>query len=367
MPSSSAGPALRSLLLGGALASAAVSATALCEDNVIERQLGAMGTWLSVQVEAPDRATALAASERAVAAVEAAEERLSTWRNSSELSQLNAAQRGRSIALSSLLARDLGLALGVAKETGGAFDPTIGALAQSWGLRTGGRLPSRDEIERARAATGYRLITLDGANAIRMHPDVVIEEGGFGKGVALDDAIDALRAAGATRGVLDLGGQIATFGGQQHEVGLADPRDRNRSVLRLRFTDASVSTSGNSEHAVRSGSERIGHLLDPRTGYPAPDFGSMAVIAKSAARADALSTALFVMGPDAALRWARTHRDVDVVVLIVKPNGLRVLASRRLEGRLSAVAAKVELAFDPPGSPALPSDEYHVKKPFRQP
>jgi thiamine biosynthesis lipoprotein len=313
----------------------------------VERRLGAMGTWLSLRVEAVDRPTAVAASERAVAAIESAEARLSTWRATSELSHLNAAPAGHPVVLSPELARDLRFALEIAAETGGAFDPTVGPLVRCWGLRTGGRRPSPDELERATAACGFRFLELTGRVATRRHDAVTLEEGGFGKGVGLDDAIDALRTAGATSAFLDFGGQIASFGGSAHEVDLADPRDRSRAILRLRLSDGSIATSGNSERGAGAGAERIGHLLDPRTGHPANDFGSMTVRADSAALADALSTALFVLGPDDALRFARLHPEIDLVAIEMTPGGLRVRASRGLKDRIRALVPEISPTTEP--------------------
>ena len=104
----------------------------------VERRVMLMGTSLEIAVEAADRAAGLAASERAVAALEAAEARLSTWRDDTELARLNRAPVGEPAALSPALARDLAAARRCWQETEGAFDPGVGALVRAWGLRTGG-------------------------------------------------------------------------------------------------------------------------------------------------------------------------------------------------------------------------------------
>ena len=88
---------------------------------------------------------------------------------------------------------------------------------------------------------------------------------------------------------------------------LADPRDRQRAVARIEIPSGSVATSGNSERGVVVDGRRIGHLLDPRTGRPAPDFGSLTVWAPTALEADCLATGLYVLGPEAALAWAERH------------------------------------------------------------
>src|SRR6185295_13164811 len=124
-------------------------------EAVLARRLASMGTTLDLTVLAVDRPAAVAASERAVEALEAAERRLSTWRDDTELAAVNRAPVGAPVPLSKELARDLAAALDCARETGGAFDPTVGALVAAWGLRHGGRHPSDPEIEAALRATGF--------------------------------------------------------------------------------------------------------------------------------------------------------------------------------------------------------------------
>jgi len=303
----------------------------------VERRVRSMGTWLTLRVEAVDRPAALAASERAIEAVAAAEDRLTTWSAASELSRLNAAPAGQPFALSAALARDLAFALDVAGQTERAFDPTVGALARAYDLRGVGRKPTPDEIAAARAACGPALLTLDGRRAVRRHPDVVVDEGAFGKGVGLDDALVALAAAGAAGALLDFGGQLAALGPREYEADLADPRDRARPVLRLRLSGGSFSTSGHGVHP--------GHLLDPRSGRPAPGFGSASVWAPGAALADALSTALFVLGPEEGPRLAAARPGIEAVSLTATPHGLRALATAGLRGRLEALIPELTIDY----------------------
>src|SRR5262252_7699160 len=179
---------------------------------MVERQLAAMGTRLRIVVSAADRATAFRASEAAAAAVEAAEQRLSTWRTDTELARLNRTPAGAPFAMSAELARDLDGAARWSLASGGAFDPGVGSLVDAFGLRHGGRIPDAAELAQARAASGFSLLERRGAVAVRTHPGLRIEEGGFGKGASLDDALAAAEAAGATGIVLDFGGQIALRG-----------------------------------------------------------------------------------------------------------------------------------------------------------
>jgi thiamine biosynthesis lipoprotein len=303
-----------------------------------------MGTSLEIAVEAMDRAAGLAASERAVRALETAEARLSTWRNDSELALLNRSPVGERRALSSALAADLDAAVRCARETDGAFNPAVGALVRAWGLREGGRIPSPEEQSAAVAESDLEGLTLAGGTAVRQRPGLILEEGGFGKGAGLGNALAALSGAGVSRASLDLGGQVAVLGGGWL-VPLADPRRRDHPVVALSIDGGSVSTSGNSERGVEVDGRRLGHILDPRTGEPAPDFGSVTVWTADPLRADCLSTGLYVLGPERALRWAASHPGVEVLVLRVEGDRLQALASPGLKGRLKTLDQEVEIEF----------------------
>jgi len=306
-----------------------------------------MGTSLDIAVEAVDRATALAASERAVAALEAAEARLSTWRDDTELARLNRAPVGEPVALSPELAAELATIRHWWEETGGAFDPGVGPLVRAWGLRTGGRSPSDDELRAAVAAGGLQGLRLDGRTAVRERADLMLEEGGWGKGAGLADALAALeKIPGVERAILDLGGQVAVFshGGAPWRVPVADPRRRDREVVALTIDRGSVATSGNSERGIVVAGRHLGHILDPRTGRPAPDFGSMTVWTADPLTADCLSK-LYVIGPEKALAWAKVHPGVEVVALRVRDGKLEALATPGLEGKIEALARNVSVCI----------------------
>ncbi|MEM7310940.1 MAG: FAD:protein FMN transferase [Planctomycetota bacterium] len=317
----------------------------------VERRVAAMGTLLVLDVGAPTRAEALRASEAAVRALARVEQRLSTWSSESELARLNAARVGEAFALSPELAAELARARELWRATGGAFDPGVGALVRAWGLREGGRKPSPDELAGAFAAGGFGALELGDGTATRLRAGLVLEEGGFGKGVGLDAALAALRDAGATDAVLDLGGQLAVLpggGDQETAFAVAHPRARAQAVVELRIGGGSLATSGNSERAIEVNGERRSHLIDPRTGEPAADFGSVTVWARDATTADALSTALFVLGPDAGLEWAAAHAGVEALYLVdADDGGLLAAGTAGLAGRAFALAEGLTLELAP--------------------
>jgi len=331
---------------------AAVSAR---EGNV-ERRVMLMGTALEIEVEATDRPAALAASEKAVVALEAAEARLSTWRDDSELARLNRAPVGERVALSPRLAADLATARHWWQETGGTFDPAIGPLVKAWGLRQGGRQPSEAERAAAMDASAMDGLELDHGIAVRRRAGLTLEEGAWGKGAGLADAIAALASDPAVRrATLDLGGQVALYDRQERsarapwKVPVADPRQRHQAVIELTVDGGSLSTSGDSERGIVVDGRKLSHHLDPRTGFPVPSFGSITVWTESPLDADCLSTGLYVMGPEKALDWVTGHPGIEALVLRPVPakrgEEIEALATAGFAGRLRALESTVHIHF----------------------
>lgn len=209
------------------------------------------------------------------------------------------------------------------------------------GLRTGGREPTAAEVEDALAAVraGFRLDVAPGT-ATRLHEAAWIDAGGFGKGAGLRAAGERLRDLGVTDALLDFGGQGLVLGGADEgggwRIAVAHPVRRSRPVATLLVSDRSVATSG--------ASERPGHLLDPRTGASLAAWGSVTVVHPDPLAADALSTGLYVLGPEAAAEWARGRTDVGVLILESGPDGLRARWNREMERWLAQPPAVSEPA-----------------------
>jgi len=335
----------------GALAAALLGAAGAAHAASVAREVAVMGTTLRVEVEVTNgRSDALAIAEALVREIEAAEARLSTWRDTSELARLNRTPVGEWIE--SAAAPELAAAARCARETGFAFHPSIGRLVEAWGLRGGGRVPTSTELAAARRdldEVGYE--SAEVAGRVRKTADVAIEEGAFGKGAGLDAALSRLEMlprkerAGFVR--LDLGGQIAWANARSPvRLELADPRQRSRPVLEIAVADrrASLASSGDSEKQFTFNGKSFGHLIDPRTGAPAPDFGSVAVVAANALAADCLSTALFVMGPDDGSRWLAEHaREIEAAYLVVDGGRLRAKLTPELARRARPLVEELEV------------------------
>lgn len=294
---------------------------ALLADTVwIARRLLAMGTWLQLAVAAPDSATAWAVSDSAVAEVARWEAWLGTWRPDTELQRLNRAPVGVPVVLRPEVAALLVELDTWVRATDGAFDPAIGPWIDAWDLRGRGRVPSAAARARAAAAAGWRWVRPARPGWARFHPDVWLDSGGFGKGAALRALQAKLGGWGALAARVDFGGQLLVWPRGPWVVAAADPRRRDREAVAFVLPAGSASTSAASERFVRAGGRRWGHILDPRTGIPVPAWGSVTVVDADPLRADVLSTALFVLGPQAGRAWAEA-RGVAALFLEPGPGG----------------------------------------------
>lgn len=279
---------------------AALAVVPLTQAEVIQRGRYLMGTVCEVAAARPEQI------ERAFAEAKRIEGMLSTWTGDSELARVNRGEIEPSDELNTLLSQ----ALQWSKRTDRAFDPRIKPLIDLWKTREEGTLPAPAAIARAREAAG----------ATRQ-----FEEGGFGKGYALDRML-ALIDGDA---LINFGGQVIVRG--THEVTVADPADRRKPAIAFTIENASLSTSSGSENTFEVDGRRFSHILDPRTGEALPPRGSVSVISKDALTADVLSTALYVMGEDDGVRWADAH---GVAAIFINPsNHVRLSATARERAR----------------------------------
>jgi thiamine biosynthesis lipoprotein len=322
-----------------------------------------MGTRLSIETDGEAPARALEEAFDEVARLEGI---LSNWKRTSEISRLNGEAAQGPVRCSLDLFEAVSAALRWAADTGGAFDPTVEPLVVALGLRgEDGRLPGT--LERggggpsARAITGtpagiadavtaappigWRHVHLERrSRSVRFDaPGVGLDFGGIGKGIALDAAARVLRSRGVRGALLDFGGQVLAVGRPKGltgwTIGIADPEDRDQAIAAVGIDGVSVATSSNAERTVATPGGRVGHILDPASERPARFAGSLTVAAQDATSADALSTALFVMGPDKGVPWAEARRIAALYLWRDGSRALRRKASRAFRERFGGWAA----------------------------
>lgn len=301
------GPVLLLVLLGCFVAAA--PAASRDDRAAIWRQSYLMGTRATLAVATTDRAAGLTQLELMLQRLEAADRELSTWRPDSQLSQLNRHPVGHRWPAPSRLCQWLGAVADWHRQTEGAFDPAVGALTSPAGASTATRV-------------GFSHLLFEPRDcAVTRQRDVKLDAGGFGKGAALDDVRRTLGAR-SHPWLIDLGGQVAVSGVPQSgpwTVDIAHPLDRTRAVAQLDLARGSLAVSGGSERDRVVDGVRVGHILDPRSGQPIARAESVIVWHANALAADALSTALFVMGSEAGLAWADRH---GVAACFIVPVGV---------------------------------------------
>jgi thiamine biosynthesis lipoprotein len=301
----------------------------------------AMGCQFEIVFNAGEHADATVLGMAALDLVEQIEERLSIYRDSSELARVNASASAGWQPVSTELAALLKKAWVLTEATGGAFDMAAGALVRSWGfLRRRGRTPDEAELAAARAASGAGLVELDGSGSrVRFtRPGVELNPGGIGKGWAIDRALERLAADGVVNVLVHGGASSVRAAGLQGpalpgrrgwRVGLAHPLRPGRRLATFTLEDRALGTSGSGTQFFLDRGRRLGHILDPRTGLPAEGSLSATVLAPSAADADALATALFVLGPEGLPRIAPAGGPVAAVLALPAPvpGGIRIVTS----------------------------------------
>ena len=265
----------------------------------------------------------LDAAKNALDTIDALEEQLSIFRDSSELSAINREADRAPVVVEEKLFDLLSLSVRLHRQTGGAFDITSTPLSRVWGfLRREGRLPSPEEIAEARARVGTQHLQLDeeSRTASFSIPGLSLNLGSIGKGYALDRAAENMRRSGVPTALLSAGASsLLALGrgpdGRGFEVGIRDPFDHRRRYGTVRLENEALGVSGIGEQSFEVDGRRYGHIIDPRTGWPVEGRALVAVVARTAAEADALATAFFVGGREVAERYTDRHPAVSVVVI----------------------------------------------------
>ncbi len=294
-----------------------------------------MGTTYAVRVVADGRGddridAPRAAVERVLARVDG---RMSTWRPESELSRFNRLQSTEPFPVSADTLAVFRHALEISALTGGAFDVTVAPLVDAWGFGPAGRpaaFPDAAEIERLRARVGYRQLRIDGAASTirKLHPLLAADLSALAKGYAVDQVAELLRAERIESYLVEVGGEVRTRGrserGDAWRVGIERPAPGPPAVQRLLgLGNLALATSGDYRNYYEVEGRRLSHTIDPRTGRPvAHRLAAASVIDPLCVRADALATALEVLGPE------------DGFALAVEQGWAALLIARRADGTL---------------------------------
>jgi len=293
----------------------------------------AMGTSFEIYIYAPNRERASELFETAFDEIERVEAALSNYRSSSELSRINESAADAPVITDPEVFALLARALDYSQRTDGAFDITVGKLMKAWGFfRGAGHYPSAEELAHAREQTGWQNVRLDNRtrSVYFLKRGLELDLGGIGKGYALDRVAALLREAGAQAALISSGSSsIYAIGAPPGKAGWAvsvfDPLDRTRTLSTILLKDQSLSTSGNYEKFFRLNGRTYCHIMDPRTGRPVEGMLQTTVIAPEATDSDALSTAVFVMGPRQSARLLDHIAGAAAVFVTDRTGGERIV------------------------------------------
>jgi FAD:protein FMN transferase len=270
-----------------------------------------MGSTFSIAAFGTDRSNLTATVESALEEARRLDRMLSNYRPDSEWSAVNK-NAAQGVTVSQELFDLLAACVGYSQLSEGAFDITVGPLMRVWGFYKGsGRMPHRAEVRTALARIGYQNIDLQPATrTVRFRkPGLEMDPGGIGKGYAVDRMAAILRAGGVNAALINAGGSsMYGIGNPPDEprgwkVVIRDPKRAEKHVTELFLKNQSMSTSGNYEKFFQVGKRIYSHIMDPRTGYPAPGMYSVSVIAPRCLDSEAWTKPTYINGR----QWAANH------------------------------------------------------------
>ncbi len=307
-----------------------------------------MGTIVELTLIDGERPRFEPAAEAAFAEINRLVPILSNYDPYSDASLINRSEPGDPVTVAQEAVDVVAIALEIAELSGGAFDPTVGALASLWGYSgESGRVPAKEEVAALLPLVDYKSVEADlrHSTVTIKKPGVKLNLGGVAKGYIVGRAIDALKRAGVSRGIVRAGGDMTVFDarwgrggrggrGEPFNIGIRHPRETEKLLGEVYVRTGAVATSGDYERFFEAGGKRYHHILDPRTGFPAEGVMSATVVSENPTRADALSTAVFVMGIDAGMKLIESLEGVEGV--IVSTDG-KIKTSSGFEGHITGL------------------------------
>ena len=296
-----------------------------------------MAVPIKILLYANDREAANRGAQTALDRIHALNAVFSDYEPTSELGRLGAtAGGGKAVPVSDDLWRVLAQAHEFSEKSEGAFDVTIGPMIRIWRrARRLHELPSPQKIEQARQMVGYRLMRLDAQHqAVELtKPGMRLDLGGIAKGYAAQEALAVLRKLGLSRAMVHAGGDISLGDPPPDKpgwtIGITPPQSSARPLFYLSLSRSSIATSGDTMQYTMIEGRRYSHVVDPKTGIGLTDHSSVSVVAPDGATADALATAVSVLGPEKGLKLVDSYPGAAAYVLRAPEGKLEQFQSSR--------------------------------------
>lgn len=320
---------MKRLFIGGLLVAALMlagcSAQTSAEESSQSREVYAMDTVMTLEAYGQNADAAL---DEAVAEIERLDALWSIASSDGEIARLNAEKQ---ITASADTLALLTRAKEISAATDGLFSTTIAPLMEAWGFTSGDyRVPDEAELSALLAHVDDKEIAISDST-VTIPADAKVDLGGIAKGFTSARVMEIFRENGIKNGILSLGGNVQALGtkpdGTLWRVGLQNPADERALFATLELADKAVITSGAYERNFEQDGIVYHHIIDPRTGYPAESgLSSVTIVSDDGTLADGLSTALFIMGKEAAVEFWRSHRDDFDMVLLADDGAVTVSA-----------------------------------------
>ena len=296
------------------------------DGNVVRGMGMGMGTVVNITAIDEDTQKAKAAVRDAFNEIFRIESLMSATDESSEIYILNQSG-GEWVNLSPETLHVLERSLYFARISDGHFDPTVKPLVDLWmkKVKDWGRLPTTVELGKALALVDWRNLEVDEDNSRTrfLREGMEITLGGIAKGYAVDRATEVLKESGVEQALVDIGGDIRGFGPQRWRIAIQHPRYEYEWLEMIELKNSAVATSGDYRRFFLLGERRVHHILDPKTGQPADAVMSVTVIVGNCLDADALTTLVFVLGPE---KGRELLNSLGVAGLIVDSAGLLIMS-----------------------------------------
>jgi len=284
-----------------------------------------MGTVVEIKGFSTDEKKLDRAISDAFAEMRRVDEKFSSFRPESEISRLSSA--GGAFKVSKETAQLLKLGQRISRLSDGAFEMGLGRLKQLWAIESDApKVPTEQQIRAALEQIGPEDLQIEGTLVRKAHPDLQIDLGGIAKGYAIDRAIEVLRQEGVQSAAVNAGGDIRLLGdrnGEPWKIGIQHPRRTEQVLATLPLSDRAVVTSGDYERFFEKDGIRYHHIFDPLSGRPARLCQSVTVVAADAATADALATAVFVLGPIKGFKLLEEQQGVEGLMVTAAGEVLR--------------------------------------------
>ena len=321
---------MKLLLVGLSLAVASVPASGVQQHfHHFEATRVSMACVYAIEAYGPDVEALPRAVDDALDEVDRIDRLMSHYKAESPLSRVNREAARHPVTVEPELFDFIADAMRYNRDSGGAFDITVGPLMKAWGFFRGdGRMPSTEELAAARRHVGAEHVILnETAKSIGFDDSgVELDLGGIAKGYAVDRAVGLLRERRISAALISAGGSTiyalgSPPGRDGWDVMIQDPVAPQKVARTLRLKDRALSVAGSSEKSFESGGVRYSHIMDPRTGRPVQGILSVAVLASSGTAGDALDDALFVLGPVHSRKYLKKLPGAEVMFFVPDASG----------------------------------------------